>query len=148
MKSRTYVYGSSDLVCALSRAPLRWRQNTLTKQLPRATDHPHHQHRREAVAVVLLRERQKDLRETPTLAEAVIGEIPVTSRPGVTALVGEIPMSSSSRLKDVTPNLMSKAVKHVTEYTETGESSTCHQPVLFVNFHYRVNFMRENRYTC
>ena len=80
------------------------------------------------------------------LAEAVIGEIPMTSRPGVAALVGEIPMSSSSWLKDVIPNLMSKVAKHANEYTETGESSTCHQYVPFVSFRYRASSMRENRY--
>ena len=81
-------------------------------------------------------------------AKAVIGEIPVTCQLGVAALIGGIPMSLSSLPRESIHNSMSKVVKRANEYTGTGASSTCHQHVLFVNFHYRANSMRENRYMC
>ena len=81
------------------------------------------------------------------LAEAVIGEILMTSRPGMTALVGEIPMSLSSLPRDFIPNLMSKVAKHANEYTETGDSSTYRQYVPFVSFRDRASFMRESQHT-
>ena len=77
----------------------------------------------------------------------VVGEILATNRQKAAVLVGEILTSSSSFPGSFIPNLMSKVVKHVTEFTEIGESSTCHQYVPFVSFRYRASSMRESRHT-